>query len=168
MILGVSSRLFPHFWNVTPITAIVLFASVYFGLRWAAIALFVIMGATDLFIGFYEWPIMVTVYGSFLLVIVVGWVLNKNLTTTRIFVAAVASSVIFYLVTNWAVWQFGTMYEHSIAGLVECYIAALPFFRNSLVGDLLYTSGLFGSAHVFGFFANKKMFGSETKADAII
>jgi len=113
------------------------------------------MLVADIFIGFYEWPIMVTVYGSFLLVIGVGWMVKKHLTFLGIFLGSIASSVIFYFVTNWAVWQFGTMYEQTITGLIQCYVAALPFFRNSIIGDVLYTGGLFGAAHAFGFVARK-------------
>jgi hypothetical protein len=71
--------------------------------------------------------------------------MRKNVTAPRVLFAALGSSVVFFIITNWAVWQFGTMYAHSLAGLLESYTMALPFFRNSLIGDVLYTAMLFGS-----------------------
>ena len=58
--------------------------------------------------------------------------------------AALASSALFFIVTNFGVWALDNMYPRTIAGLIACYTAALPFFRNTLEGDLLYTLVLFG------------------------
>jgi hypothetical protein len=71
------------------------------------------------------------------------WVSEKR-STTRIASAAITASLLFFVITNFAVWAFGTMYPKSAAGLAECYIAALPFFRYTLAGDLSCTLLLFG------------------------
>ena len=77
----------------------------------------------------------------------------KHKSAKNILLGSLAGSVIFYLVTNWAVWAFGTYYPANLGGLLESYNMALPFFRNSLLGDIAYTTVLFGlyeSILVFG------------------
>lgn len=140
---GVVSRFLPHAFNFTPVTAIALFVSVYFGLRYSLVTLIGIMLISDVFIGFYHWQMMIAVYGSFALSAILGTFINKQSVRT-IAVSTLGSSLVFYAVTNWAVWQFGTMYEHSFSGLMQSYIMAIPFFKNSLAGDLVYTTVLFG------------------------
>jgi hypothetical protein len=69
---------------------------------------------------------------------------GANLVWSLIAAAAVTSSLLFFVLTNLGVWAFGHMYPKTAAGLIACYTAALPFFRNTLEGDLLYTLVLFG------------------------
>ena len=145
VIFGIASRFLPHPSDTTPITAIILFASAYLGFRYSAFILFAAMIVTDIFIGFYDWRIMLAVYGSFALAGVIGLFMRKKRTAGLVFSATFISSSIFFLITNWAVWQFGSMYAHSFAGLVESYAMGLPFFRNSLMGDLFYSGFLFGA-----------------------
>ena len=153
IILGVASRFLPHAWNFTPITAIILFSSAYFGLRYSVVALFSILFLSDLFLGFYHWPILLAVYVCFALTALVG-LMVKDMKFSSVFVGTISSSLVFFLITNWAVWQFGSMYEHTWSGLTQSYVMALPFFRNSLAGDLFYSGILFGSLKAF--FALKK------------
>jgi hypothetical protein len=143
--IGVVGRLLPHVWNTTPVTAILLLATVYLGWRYSFVALFAIMLVSDAFIGFYQWQIMVAVYGSFGLACLVGFFIKRRKSAGTVVAGALLSSVLFFLITNWAVWQFGTMYPLSWQGLCQSYIMALPFFKNSLVGDLFYTSAFFGA-----------------------
>jgi len=145
IVLGVASRLLPHVWNTTPITAIALFATAYLGLRYSVVIFIAIMAFADIFLGFYSWPIMVSVYGSFILAALLGLYLRKNRTVVSVFGIALSSSVLFFLITNWAVWQFSGMYAHSWFGLIQSYTLAVPFFRNSLFGDLFYTGVFFGA-----------------------
>jgi len=152
ILIGILGRVFPHIPNVTPVTAIALFAVTYFGFRYSFVILLLTMVITDFFIGFYQWQIILAVYGSFILAGIVGLFIRRHKTTIVIFSGTLVASVVFFLVTNFAVWQFGNMYVHSWPGLVECYTMALPFFRNSLIGDLFYTGaffGLFESAQYF-------------------
>jgi hypothetical protein len=58
--------------------------------------------------------------------------------------AALASSIIFFVLTNFGVWAFGSWYPKTWEGLVACYVAAIPFFHNTLLGDAFYVSVLFG------------------------
>jgi hypothetical protein len=137
-------RLIPHIPNVTPVTAIALCLSAYFGMRYSLVVVLVSMIISDSIIGFYAWSMMLSVYCSFLLAGVLGVYLQKHRTVVSVFVTTISASFLFFVVTNWAVWQFGTMYAHTWSGLIEAYFMAIPFFKNSLVGDLIYTATFFG------------------------
>ncbi len=141
---GVLGRLLPHAWNTTPMTAIALFASAYLGFEYSMVFVFAAMFISDGIIGFYSWPIMISVYASLFVASLLGQYIKKHKNVGSIAVVTFGSSILFFLVTNWAVWQFGTMYLHSWAGLMQSYTMAVPFFRNSLVGDLFYTGAIFG------------------------
>lgn len=145
VVFGVASRFLPHAWNFTPVTAIALFTAAYFGWRYSAVALFGLMFVSDIFLGFYHWPIMLSVYASFGFAVLVGYFLKNNRSVGTVALGTLSSSLVFFLVTNWAVWQFGTMYDHSWPGLIQSYVMALPFFKNSFAGDFFYTGLMFGS-----------------------
>jgi hypothetical protein len=102
-----------------------------------------IMAITDTIIGFYQWQMMLAVYGSIILTGIIGMLLAKRRGAGSIFLASSGSSILFFLVTNWAVWAFGTMYPHTMSGLLQSYFMALPFFGNSIVGDVAYSLLLF-------------------------
>jgi hypothetical protein len=139
------SRLLPHVPNVTPIAAVALFSGAYIADRWLAFVVpLAAMLVSDLILGFYGPGEMASVYLGFALVVALGlWVGEKG-SALRIGSAAITASLLFFVITNFAVWAFGTMYPNSAAGLAECYIAALPFFRYTLAGDLSCTLLLFG------------------------
>lgn len=138
------TRLMPHPPNMTSIAAIALFGGAYFSNRW----LVFLVPLTALFIsdmalgGFYRG--MEVVYLSFALIVCIGLWLQKHRTVFPIAGAALASSVLFFALTNLGVWAFSGMYPVTYAGLVACYTAAIPFFANTLMGDLFYTALLFG------------------------
>lgn len=143
--LGVFCRLLPHLWNFAPIAAIALFAGVYLGRRYAVVLPVLAMLVGDLFIGFYDWKLMLMVYISFVLIGLLGTLIKKYKSPETVVAGSIVASVIFFLATNWAVWQFSPWYAKSLAGLLQCYTLALPFFRNTMFGDLFYTSVLFGA-----------------------
>ena len=143
--LGVTCRLLPHWWNFTPVAAVALFAGVYLGKRYAVILPMATMLVSDWWLGFYEWPLMIAVYGSFVLVGLLGLITKKYKSVETVLASSIAASVLFYLITNWAVWQFSPWYIKNLSGLGQSYVAALPFFRNALLGDLFYTGLLFGA-----------------------
>lgn len=143
-VVGIAGRFLPHAPNTTPITALALFVSAYVGFRYSALAVLLVMFVSDSLIGFYHWPIMISVYGSFILAGLLGTYLQKNKTIGSVFGVALCSSFLFFLITNWAVWQFSTMYPHNFGGLMQSYIMAIPFFKNSLIGDIFYTGSFFG------------------------
>jgi hypothetical protein len=143
VLAAAASRLVPHPWNLTSIAALALFGGAYFQDRRLAFA--IPLGAlflSDLALGLYSG--MAAVYVSFALIVGLGLWLRSRRQPALIAGAAVAGSVLFFIVTNFGVWASGHLYAKTWGGLVACYTAALPFFRNSLEGDLLYTLILFG------------------------
>ncbi len=152
ILAAAASRLIPHPPNVASITAVALFGGAYLtNKRLALIVPLAALLLSDLVLGFYSH--MEVVYGSFILVVCVGFWLQKNRSALRIGGAALASSVIFFIVTNFGVWAFESLYPKTAAGLLACYVAAIPFFQNTLAGDALYTAVLFG-----GFALAEKLF----------
>ena len=144
-------RLVPHPWNVTPIAAMFLFSGSTFrskrdGLLAPLVALMISDYAVIHFLyqGRYGWFTPFT-WGAFLLVGLIGWTLREKMTFARVVGASLAGSVTFFLFTNFGVWLAGAMYPKTLAGLGACYVAALPFFRNTVLGDLFYVALLFGS-----------------------
>jgi len=145
ILIGVSLRLLPHAPNFTPIAAIALFGGVYFSKKIALILPVAAMLISDIFIGFYEPKLMIAVYGSFILSVVLGFWLKKHKSWYAIGGGAILSSTLFFLVTNFAVWAFAPWYAKNLSGIIQCYVMALPFFRNTLLGDLFYASVFFGA-----------------------
>lgn len=143
-----AARFLPHPANFAPIGAIAIFSGLYLPKKWALILPLAAMFFSDLFIGFYAWPIMLSVYAGFVIMGVIGLIVRKNKKLSAILGGAILGSLIFYLVTNGAVWAFGSLYPHTAAGLLESYYMAIPFFRNSLLGDLFYTGVLVGAYEV--------------------
>ena len=143
ILVASAMRLLPHPPNFSPIGAIALFGGAYFGRR--ALAFAAPLGAlllSDAIIGFHSG--MPYVYGSVALVVLIGWAVAKRKTPLAIAGAAVASSVLFFVVTNFGVWLEGIYYPPTLSGLAECYVAAIPFFQNTLAGDLVFSAMLFG------------------------
>lgn len=151
VILAAATRLAPHPENFAPIAALALLAGAT-GLqqtskagRIAVLGLpLLAMLVSDYMIGFYTWQVMATVYFGFALTAGLGLLVRRRYSWGTIFGASLAGSIIFFLLTNAAVWAFTPMYEKTFLGLMESYYNALPFFRNSLFGDLVYTAVLFG------------------------
>lgn len=143
ILLAAASRLLPHPPNVTPIAAMALFGGAQSSSLAAAFAVpLAAMVLSDVVLGFHS--TMLFVYGSFLLIVLVGALLRKRKTVVPLAMATLASSVLFFLVTNFGVWAMGSLYSKTWAGLITAYVAALPFFRNTVLGDLLYVGLLFG------------------------
>lgn len=137
-------RLVPHPPNFTPIGAMALFSGAYLGRKWLALA--APLGAlllSDLALGFYEG--MWIQYLAVAFVAVLGWtILSKRRGAVRVGLAAIAGSLIFFVLSNFGVWAVSDMYPHTAAGLAACFTAAIPFYQNSLAGDLFYAALLFG------------------------
>jgi len=85
-------------------------------------------------------------YGSFALIAVIGMQLRGGVTGPRVLGASLAASVLFFVVSNFGVWALdaGKLFPLNAAGLLECYTVAIPFFRNTLIGDLVFVTVLFG------------------------
>jgi len=135
----------PHPPNVAPIAAIALFGGLYLQKRMAFILPIAAMLVSDLFIGFYSWNMMAAVYMSFILMVGIGFMVKRHKRFSTILSGTLLGSLLFFLITNAAVWGFGTMYPHTLEGLMASYTMAIPFFTNSLMGNLFYVGMLVGS-----------------------
>jgi len=144
--IGISARLLPHPANFSPVAALAIFGALYLPRKWTLVLPVSIMFLSDIIIGFYAWQIMASVYACFILTSGLALWAKKYKTFSTILGTTVLGSIIFFLVTNAAVWGFGTMYTHNFSGLLQSYYMALPFFRNSLLGDLFYTGIFVGIA----------------------
>lgn len=149
IIAAVILRLLPHIPNFVPIAALALFGGVYLNNKYALIIPVVAMFVADYFIGFYNPILMVSVYGSFLIIGLIGlWVKNhKNI--QNIIGATLCGSILFFLITNFIMWLIQpymaqAIYPQTLQGLLDCYTMGLPFFRNTLMGDIFYVGIMFG------------------------
>jgi hypothetical protein len=146
--LDVVARLLPHAPNFTPIAASALFAGAVLGRPLALAVPLAAMALSDCVLGFYDWRVMIFVYAGLTMPAALGLLTRGSWKPTRLVPLAALSSVLFFITSNFAVWMFSGIYARDIAGLVKCYIAALPFFQNTLMGDLFWTAVLFGGLWV--------------------
>lgn len=152
ILAAAASRLIPHPPNFTPIGAMALFGGACFASKRVAflvplaamlvsdLAIGLLRG--DLSLGFHR--LIPVVYGSFALIVCLGFLLRRRRSLVPVAGAALASSVLFFVLTNFGVWALGSWYPKTWDGLVACYVAAIPFFHNTFLGDVGYVSVLFG------------------------
>ena len=144
ILLAAASRLLPHPPNFAPVAAIGLFAGATLDRRAAWLVPFAALILSDAFLGFYHPASMLLNYLGFAACLAIGAaLLGKQRGAGRIAVAGISSAVAFFVLSNLGVWLAG-YYPPTLAGLSECYVAAIPFFRNTLVSDLLFSAALFG------------------------
>ena len=143
--LGIVARLIPHAPNFVPIGAIALFGAVYLPKKIGLVLPLMAMLISDLFIGFYNWPVMAAVYSGFVLMGTLGWIVKRRNNWTNIMGASILGAIIFFIVTNFVVWAFTPWYTKSIVGLIQCFTLALPFFRNTLTSNIFYSFCFFGA-----------------------
>lgn len=144
MILAAAAfRIFPHPPNFSPIAALALFAGAQFtDKRSAFLVPLAAMFLADLVLGLHA--LIPVIYGCFALIVCLGFWLRRQRSAGRIAVTALTGSILFFIFTNFAVWAGAGMYPKTLAGLAECFVAALPFFQNTLAGDLIFNAMLFG------------------------
>jgi hypothetical protein len=142
ILLAALSRLLPHPWNFSPLEAMALFAGAHIAQRWLGVLVpLIALLISDLFLGFYE-GIWVT-YLCFALIALAGtWLRGAG--AAKIAAFGLASATGFFIVSNFAVWAGSAMYPHTAAGLLSCYVSAIPFFHNQLAGVAFYGLLLFG------------------------
>jgi hypothetical protein len=145
ILMGAVLRIVPHPGNFVPITAIALFGGSYLNKKYAILVPLAAMAVSDVFIGFDSWTSRLMVYGSFVLVGLLGLWLRNHRNIYSIVGASLASSVIFFLITNLPFIHPVSLYPYTFDGTITSYINALPFFKNTILGDLFYTSVLFGA-----------------------
>ncbi len=140
-------RLIPHPWNITPIASIGLFAGTWCDRRIAWLIPLIPLLIGDLISGLYNPLIMIFVYTGIALSAVVGRLFLANKRNISRFAGAISvNALIFYLMSNFPVWW--VYYPRSIAGLVECYVNAIPYLGYSLLGDSLFVTLIFGTHYM--------------------
>ncbi len=156
VLLAALTRLLPHPPNFTAVGAMALFGGAFFSNRVAALLVpLASLWISDLVLNnvvyseynpSFAWftPGGYWMYGGFALVVGLGILLLEKVNFTNLLAASLSASVLFYLVTNFGVWYGSSMYPATREGLVACYVAAIPFFGNTLAGDLFFCGVLFG------------------------
>lgn len=142
---GIIFRFLPHPPNFTPIAALGLFSGYFIKRKSVWLIPVLAMLISDLFIGFYAPIIMASVYLSFGLIALIGYLNQKKKTATAVITNSLLGSLLFFTITNLAVWRFSGIYPINLTGLIDCFYLALPFFRNTIAGDLFFTGLFFGA-----------------------
>jgi len=159
ILVAAMTRLIPHYPNFTAVGAVALFGGAYLSKRMAFIVPVVALFISDLFLNnliyatqfpeFYNGFMLfnvkgLPVYGAFIAVILIGMFLIKKATVKNVLGSALLASVVFFLITNFAVWAGSVMYPKTLSGLIACFTAAVPFFWNTLLGNVFFVAVLFG------------------------
>ncbi len=157
ILIAAMSRLLPHPPNFTPIGGMALFGMAYFSKKyWALLIPIISIWLSDLVLNnvvysqYYDSFVWFNInslwiYGAFMLIAGIAYFTLKKMKITHLLGTSILASVLFFLITNLGVWFSGTMYTKDISGLIACYTAGVPFFWNTLAGDLCYTALLFGA-----------------------
>jgi hypothetical protein len=159
VIFAVLFRIFPHTLGFTPVIAALLFFGSRMSRRQLAIP-FVLLAASDVFLTkfYYGYPFTPDHVASWMFyaaVLFLGTTLSGEPKPLKIAGAALGSSVAFFIVSNFAVWTVWNMYPKNFGGLVACYIAGIPFFRNALAGDMFFTAVMFSIPVLIGAISGK-------------
>ena len=144
IVAAAAARLIPHPPNFTPVGAMALFAGATLAdRRWAMLTPLAALFLSDLVLGSHS--TLLFVYGAIVLITLLGrTLLNHRRSPLRIGGASLAASLLFFMVTNFGSWISYDWYPATLGGLLACYTAAIPFFGNTVSGDLLYSAALFG------------------------
>lgn len=140
ILLAVVARLIPHAPNFAPIGGLALFSGSNFKNKISILIPLFAMFISDIFLGFHK--TVPYVYVSFIIIALIGGLIKNN-KWQSLALASLASSVLFFLITNFGVWATGSMYQKNLSGLIQCYGFGVPFFRNTLVSDLFYSFSFF-------------------------
>jgi len=155
ILLAIFARLIPHAPNFAPIGGLALFSGSRFKKKIALIIPLAAMFISDIFLGFHK--TIPYVYLSFVIIALIGSLINKGKWQTLL-KASLVSSVIFFLITNFGVWASFDMYPKTIDGLMQSYVMGLPFFRNTILSDLFYSFSFFYGYRFLSSIAFKKLF----------
>lgn len=152
--IGIFSRLIPHMPNFSPLVAVALFSGVYWNKKYGFLLPLGIYVISDMIIGLHD--VVIFTWSSILVIYFIGtYVRRRSISSTIIY--TLISSVLFFIITNFGVWLAG-WYPHTVEGFISCYVMALPFFRTSLLANLLFVGVLFG---VYEYFLSKKVLAQE-------
>ncbi|MFT6815675.1 MAG: hypothetical protein ACJAZ3_001585 [Sphingobacteriales bacterium] len=149
IVLAIVFRLIPERpLNFTPIAAIALFAGAMLkNKKLAYVMPIMVLFATDFFFGLHS--TMWAVYLGFILIVFIGRNHVQGMKLQKIISGSVMGSLLFFLLTNFAVFIEGTLYPISTEGLISCFTAAIPFFKNTLTGDLVFNGVMFGTFYAY-------------------
>lgn len=151
ILAGALFRFIPHWPNFTPIAAMALVGGAYLDRKY--LAFLIPLGAmfiSDLVIGFHHY--MIAVYIAFSITVLIGMLLKDRINARNLVLASLSSSVIFYLITNFAAWLASPIYPRTPFGLMESYIAGLAFFNNGSMGLSFFLNDVAGSLFYCGIF----------------
>lgn len=153
ILIGAVARILPHLPNFTPIGALALFGGAKLNNKYAAVLVPVgIMAMTDFYLGFHK--LIFFTWGSMVLVALIGFWVRKNYGFSRVAAGTLTGSVLFFIITNFGVYLEG-WYGYGFSGLTQTYIMAIPFFRNSLMGDVFFGVVFFGGYELAVYFSKK-------------
>jgi hypothetical protein len=149
VVFAVAVRFLPHPFAFTPVAASLLF----FGARGPRRQLWVplvLLAASDVVLTtmFYRYPLSwdhFVTWAWYAGMLGLGTTLRQNAGALRILGSVLFGSIAFFLMSNFAVWAAWEMYPKTLAGLITCYAAGVPFFRRALEGDLLFTAAMFAT-----------------------
>ena len=138
-------RLLPHPANLAPVAAVALVSGLYLS-RGNYRILIPLLGLflSDIILGFYYLPVMIAVYSCFGISYLIGEKIKRHKNIQNVLTGTLLSALIFFLITNFAVWASGSWYPKTSEGLSLAYWLAIPFFKNTLIGDLFYVAVLSG------------------------
>jgi hypothetical protein len=156
LIMGAAAtRLAPHWWNLTAVGAVCLFGGAYFQRKWLAFVVpLAALAVSDVFLQIFVYPEFgpnYFKYVCFALTVPLGFLLRGRTRLLPVGAAAIGATALFFLLSNFEVWLsgHGNRYPLTPAGLMACYIAALPFSLNMLYGNLLFSGLLFGGMELW-------------------
>jgi len=145
--LDVAARLLPHAWGFTPVAASGLFAARMLRLPILAVIVPVAaMALTGWALGADDWRVSLVIYAAIATPALLGIATHRFQGALPVVATMLAGSLVFFALSNLAVWAFSGMYPLTMAGLTECFVAALPFLDKNVMGDLIWTGVLFGGA----------------------
>jgi hypothetical protein len=156
VLIAAISRLLPHPDNFSPVAAIALFCGAYLGrslsIGVALSSLLIgdlIMGAqNELYMDYLTSGQFITVYLSMVITTFIGAYVGRKVNANTVLAGAIGSSLLFYLITNFAFWYSGVLYPMTLSGLASSYINAIPFYKWTLLGDVCYSAALFGAFYL--------------------
>ncbi len=155
VVLLALTRLIPHPPNAVPIAAMALFSGAFFTNRLLAYSVpLIAMLISDYIIGFHS--SVIYVYAGVALTVVIGSFI-KHITFLRVGAAAIIATLAFFLITNFAAWLHHDLYADNISGLIQAYIAGLPFMRNALLANIIFS--------YIAFFGVKSLFEKQALVD---
>jgi len=147
IMFGAIMRLVPHWPNFTPIVAMALFGGAYFNKKYLAFLIpIAALLVSDFVLGFHAY--LISVYLSFAIIVGIGIFMRNKIKVGSVLLASVSSSLLFFILTNFAVWIGSPFYPQNLLGLMESFTAGLPFLNNGLLGDLFYNTIFFGGFYL--------------------